>query len=274
MKKLLTIILIFGGLMFSSAQNINQYKYVLVPEIFEFTNEVNEYQLNSMLKFLLEQEGFNTLMRNEREPQDLNLDPCLGLNAGVRNNSGMFVTKLVIELTNCKGQVVFRSEEGRSREKEYKAAYKEALRDAFNSVKKLEYHYEASDLTAETEVKENKPAEVIITGIPKTEESKAGETQNAAQVSATAQPTNKDLNFNFEGKKFLLVETAEGFNLFQQDATEPIAILTRTAKEDSFIYNSLTKQGIAYFDSDNDLVVEYLDQSSGKKISLKYTRLD
>ena len=37
MKKLFTVLFLFCGVFFSSAQNIDEYKYILVPESFEFS---------------------------------------------------------------------------------------------------------------------------------------------------------------------------------------------------------------------------------------------
>ena len=59
MKNLIIAVFLFGGIFTSSAQNINEYKYILVPETFEFTGEVNQYQLNSLSQFL-----FNKYVNN------------------------------------------------------------------------------------------------------------------------------------------------------------------------------------------------------------------
>ncbi len=69
----------------------------------------------------------------------------------------MFKTKLSIELKDCNDQVVYTSEIGESREKEYNKAYNEALRDAFNSIEALSYKYEPlANTTKEPVVQETK----------------------------------------------------------------------------------------------------------------------
>jgi len=73
-----------------------------------------------LTKFLFEKEGFKTIYDNLEKPADLSNNPCLGLTADVFNDSGMFTTKLTIELTNCKNQKVLVSKEGKSKEKDYK----------------------------------------------------------------------------------------------------------------------------------------------------------
>ncbi|HET8754196.1 MAG TPA: hypothetical protein VFM59_07520, partial [Salinimicrobium sp.] len=43
------------------AQEVNNYKYVIVPETFEFQDEPNEHQLNALTEFLFEKYGFEAL---------------------------------------------------------------------------------------------------------------------------------------------------------------------------------------------------------------------
>ena len=62
---------------------------------------------------------------------DLAQNNCLMLNANVVKIKGLLTTKLQLVLTNCKNTVVFSSEIGKSKLKEYQKAYHEALREAF-----------------------------------------------------------------------------------------------------------------------------------------------
>ncbi len=277
MKNLLIAIFLLGGIFTSSAQDINEYKYVLVPETFEFTGEMNQYQLNSLFKYLFEQEGFNTVMRSGDKPQDLITNPCLGLKANLRNNSGIFVTKLVIGLEDCSGNVVYESKEGRSREKDFKTAYHEALKDAFTSIEELDYKYTPKDnpgVAASNEMSSAKKTVKVTLGTEV-----AGKTDDISpeeQVGKTEAvlKTGTDLKYSNAGNTFLLEKTSQGYNLIQEGATEPIAILVETEGGKSYIYNSLTKQGIGYFDAENNLIVEYLDRVENKKVTLKYEVLD
>ena len=278
MKKLLTILLIFGAVLISSAQNLDEYKYVMVPESFEFAGEVNEYQLNSLLKFLFEKEGFNTLMLSEPRPQDLSANECLGLKTNVKNNSGLFVTKLVIELRDCKGDLILKSKEGRSREKGFKPGYQAALRDAFKSIEELNYSYDPSSRNKI----ESEPEEVISKKVVAPVVEQANNVENKVEanegkvVEVTSFPKVSDSNntYAYEGKIYILKESSEGFNLFQEGSTEPIAMLIETEGGSNFIYNSLTKQGIGYFDDAKNLIVEYFDRQSNKKVALEYILQD
>jgi len=141
-KVILALSIILGCLTFSNAQsNLNDYKYVIVPNKFDFLKEADKYQLNSLTKFLFNKYGFSALMENENYPEDLAKNVCLGLRSKVISESGLFKTKLKFELKNCKGEILYISEVGETKEKDYAKAYNLALRDAFNSFETVNYSY-------------------------------------------------------------------------------------------------------------------------------------
>lgn len=145
-------------------ESINNYKYIIVPKKYDFLKSEDKYQLNSLTKFLFNKEGFVTLFDNDRKPEELANSPCLGLLAKVINHSGMFTTKLQIELINCRNEKVLLSKEGRSKQKDYKKTYQEALRNAFKSISALDYKYkpiEASIAINEKIIDTKKPITTV-----------------------------------------------------------------------------------------------------------------
>lgn len=144
-------------------KNINAYKYILVPKQFEFQKSADQYQLNSLTKFLFEKSGFTVLFTDENFPADLATNSCLGLKAKVANESGMFSTKMNVELTDCYNQVVFATKDGKSGEKDYKTAYHEALRMAFADIENLKYAYDGSAIANEKINETNKVETVNLT---------------------------------------------------------------------------------------------------------------
>lgn len=124
-----------------SQANLNNYKYVIIPNKYDFLKEADQYQLNSLTEFLFDKHGFQPLMEGSNYPEDVIRNRCLALKSNVIKDSGLFKTKLTVELKNCNDQVVYTSEMGESREKEYQRAYNEALRDAFKSIEALNYKY-------------------------------------------------------------------------------------------------------------------------------------
>lgn len=136
-----------------SQENINAYKYIIVPTSFNFLNEPDQYQVNSLTKFLFEKYGFTAIMADADYPEDLTNNRCLGLFAGVEKLSAFLKTKLQVHLKDCNNKVVFSSTIGESREKQFDKVYNLALRDAFNSFETLNYNYQPNIKVAFKEAK-------------------------------------------------------------------------------------------------------------------------
>lgn len=158
MKKIFLLCLLVSTQGFSQSV-LDEYKYIQVPDKYEFLKEADQYQLNSLTRFLFNKEGFTVLPGKENYPEDYKQNRCLALKADVVNNSGLFNTKLVIKLIDCNDKVVFTSKEGKSREKEFKTGYQEALREAFESIESLDYRYKPK----QKPIAEDKPATASVT---------------------------------------------------------------------------------------------------------------
>lgn len=141
MKKLLFLFTLIVSKSVFAQKTINDYKYIIVPNQFEFVKSPDKYRTSSLTKFLFNKYGFTAYLSSDKLPNDLVQNRCLALIASVKNNSNMFTTKNLIELKDCNNNVVFTSQEGKSKEKDYKKAYHEAIRGAFSSVKKMNYRY-------------------------------------------------------------------------------------------------------------------------------------
>lgn len=147
MKLTITFLLILGCLAGHSQSSINNYKYVLVPEIFPFLKQPDLYRLNSLAKSLLQDMGFTAYYDNNELPSELANNKCNALQAEVTSRNSMFATRLTLLLKDCKGNVVFKSKEGVSREKEFAPSYRMALEDAFSSLKQANYVYQPAPNT-------------------------------------------------------------------------------------------------------------------------------
>ena len=140
MKSLLVFLLISVSVF--GQKNINNYKYIVVPRQMEAFDEADKYQTSSLAKFLFNKNGFTAFLNEDDLPKDLALNKCLALRAQLVDGSGMFSTKLTLVLKDCYNEMIFRADEGKSKIKEYKRAYQEALRKSFSSIKRLNYKYE------------------------------------------------------------------------------------------------------------------------------------
>ncbi|NRB83346.1 MAG: hypothetical protein HRU49_06190 [Winogradskyella sp.] len=146
MKKVLALIVLACSFAFNSnaQQSINDYQYVVIPLQYEFLKGKDTYRLNTLTRVLFQKEGFKTFFNEEILPDDLFKDRCLALYADVKKVKGGFrKTKLEIVLKDCKGDVVLKSDVGQSGENVHEKRHKEALTDAFQSIKKLNYSYKA-----------------------------------------------------------------------------------------------------------------------------------
>lgn len=112
----------------------SEFEFVVVPDQYSFLFEKDQFQLNSLTKFLFNKHGFNAFFNTELP----NIDRCAGLYADVIRDNGFVWTNLTVELRDCKGNLIFRSIEGKSKLKEYNKAYSEALRVCFESIQALE----------------------------------------------------------------------------------------------------------------------------------------
>lgn len=128
-------------------KTIDSYKYIIVPKQYEFQKSEDQYQLNSLTKFLFNKEGFVTFFSDDSYPEDLALNACTALKAIVNNESGMLSTKVTISLIDCYNKVIYTTAEGRSKIKDYKRGYQDAIRKAFVSIQ--EYGLEDEDETSE-----------------------------------------------------------------------------------------------------------------------------
>lgn len=120
---------------------LDSYKYIIVPKKFDFLRKENQYRVNSQTKFLFDKNGFMTLLKGQDYPDDLLVNPCLGAEVNVIDQSNSFTSKVRISLTNCQDQVVYTSEQGKSKEKDYAKSYSLALDNAFESIAQMGYQY-------------------------------------------------------------------------------------------------------------------------------------
>ncbi len=121
-------------------EQLNDYKYIVVPKQFAEFKRENQYQTSTLVKYLFTEKGFEAVYEDAL-PQDLKNNGCLGLRAKLVDGSSLFTTKASMKLENCSGEVVFATKEGRSKEKDYKTSYGEALREAFTSFDTMNYSY-------------------------------------------------------------------------------------------------------------------------------------
>lgn len=144
MKKLIAAALLFvSAFAFSQSENeiLNNYKFAIVPSKFDFLKEKDQYQLNTYTKMYMEKYGFKTFFDTDLLPPEAAGDNCNKVFVELISESNMFMTKISVVLRDCMNKELYRTDAGKSRDKQYKTAYREALREAFKSFDTLGYTY-------------------------------------------------------------------------------------------------------------------------------------
>lgn len=140
MKKIVILFLLIGSLSFAQT-SVNNYEYVIVPAKFAFQNKNDQYRLNTLTKLILEKYGFKAFLDTDVLPAELIEQNCNKLYADVTSDGSFMTTRLKIILKDCRNNVLYISEEGKSKEKDWTKSYNEALRAASKSFEKLNYKY-------------------------------------------------------------------------------------------------------------------------------------
>lgn len=272
---------VYASLSYAQSE-LDAYKYIIVPKKYDFLNEDDKYQVNSLTKFLFEKKGFKTIFEDETYPPDLVQNPCLGATAYVVDESSLFTTKLYIELKDCYNKTIYTSVEGKSKEKEYKKTYNEAVRKSFSSIAEMNYSFNAaasSNQTQQVAIPQPSVAaptpevpEVLVSVVPATsaviinESDKettdvevAKETANESSILKSYK--NENISFFIMNQNQKLIAVVNESKIGNYKKGEQIGTLTKTSLPN--IYKATWKdpegkkvETTAYFDEAGNLNVD------------------
>jgi len=238
-KKTSFVALLFLSTMLTAqVSKVNTYKYITVAKKFDFLKKSNQYQTSSLTKFLLQKNGFDVFLEDEKLPATIVQNKCKSLSVNVVDESSMLTVKNRIIFKDCYGKEIFVSEVGKSKYKEYKKAYHEAIRNAYNSISEdLKYIGNSTKTEEQTKVKEVlEPLKNDDLDIKK--------------------PTTKTVEFNQNNTKPTVLYAQPKANGFQLINTKPEVVFTilKTKIKDVYIISS--KNGILYKKEQN-WIAEY-----------------
>ena len=275
-KEILVLVLVVISNSIFGQQHINNYKYVTVSKKFDFQKTKDQYQLNSLTKFLLEKEGFKTLFDVETKPQELINNACLNLIVKINKNSNMLTTKLNVELMNCQNEVVY-SGDGRSKLKVYKKAYHEALRKALEPLKNLNYKYNPELISSATTIKEEpaiikeeNPIEVEVVVSESVDVLEAEEAVEAVEETVV-KPSEVEAIHKIESLDSDILcaqRTTNGYQLVDS-SPKVVYVLQKSSVVDLYILKD--KNGIVYKKSGKWLIEYYANNELVlKELNIKF----
>lgn len=259
-----------------TAQNFNEYKYIVVPKTFSIFNTVDKYRTSALTKFLFDKKGY-TVVYDDALPEDLKVNSCLGLKTNLRKESNMFTTKIRIVFLDCNNKEVFVSEQGKSKEKEFVKSYSEAIRDAFKSFEGISYNYKPKKskkddasvvLNFKGDVKEvNK--ETVVKSLEKDAKEKKPMRDEAVEEKEVKQTISKatPVTIKNDASTLYAQEITNGFQLV--DSTPKILFkIYKTSAQGYFIAEKGNINGIV-INKNGSWFFEYYENNQLKSEELK-----
>ncbi len=241
--------MLISGILCSQEKTINDYKYLIVPEKFDFLKEENKYDMNVLTKMVFEKYGFNVYFASQKLPDELAVDKCKALFGDLVNDSGLMNTVLYITIKDCDGKVLYTSQKGKSKLKDYKKAYYEALREASASLSSINYKYSGKNIAEQaTDLKGNKQGTEQLTVSPP--ENAVYTTSNGGQLFA--QPI------------------ANGYQLV--DTTPKVVLkMYKTSRQDNYTAQAEGRSGVVFKKGDEWFFEYYQnDQMFSEKLNIKF----
>ncbi|MGB5818010.1 MAG: hypothetical protein WBG90_00900 [Saonia sp.] len=290
MKNIVIVLFLLVSYFGTSQAVLNDYKYIIVPKNFDSFKKENQYQTSSLVKFLFNKKNFNVVY-DDAMPEDLVRNRCLGLLVDLVDNSSMFSTKTKIVLKDCTSQEVFATQEGKSKLKEYRPSYAEAIRGAFRSFDGISYNYEPKEdksdtpitvsfkndvMKSEEEVQENtagkemveqeatpenqsfKSREPVESNIKKAEANQQKEMVSASDVSISVVKASSVLYAQELPNGYQLVDNTPKIQLTIFKSSIPDMYLAKTDEQDGVVYKKDGKWFFEYYKNEN-LIVEELN---------------
>lgn len=269
----------FGALFQAEAQEerLSGFDYVVIPERFDFQYERDQYQLNSLLKFLFNKHGFNAYFPSELP----DVSRCDGLYADIDQINGFVWTEVSIRLLDCDGILFYQTKNGRSKLKDFPKAYSESLRMAFESIEILGVRQGALEILQKAEASPddstNKAVSSGKTG-PKNDRPLGQKASQAdeKEVSKSTEPADTQglipevslMSFTSDEATFLLRRTAMGYQWYREEGQDLIYEGKFFVVEKMLFFED--KDQIRYqaeFNDQNSLILD----REGQKIIFKRT---
>ena len=224
----------------------NDYKYVVLPYKFDGFKKDDQYRLNTKLRYLLKNKGFNVLFDTENFPADLALNRCNALYANLEKDSGLLRSGLMIVFRDCNKKEVARSLRGSSKEKDLNKAYSEALEEAFMTLGIYEYKYNGTHDVATIAVE-----------------------QAADKVEANAIEKTSDALYMLNGVKYRLTTDDELVyrTIVNHKTKTRVGVIIRSSQKGVYHIRLNESVGMGYYDATGNFNIEVLTDNGQVELS-------
>jgi len=244
MKKYFLGFFLLVSIVASAQKSLNDYQFVIVPVKFDFFKIENRYRLNTITKFNLTKLGFKAFYDNENLPPEAASDRCSRLYVNLEEEGSFLITKIFIVFKDCDNKIVFKTEAGKSKSKEFAVSYPEALNDAFANLQNYGYQYNGTVVSSKN--------------------------LETAAVSKKAETPKSSAEID-ETKDYLFAQPiSNGYQLV--DKTPKVVLkIYKTSQPDYFTAQSETING-AVIKKDGEWILEYYkdDKPVSEKLLIKF----
>lgn len=247
MKKIVSILIIccFALLKVNSQTEVNSYKYIIVPLQYKFLKGENKYRLNTLTKHLFLKSGYEVYYDKQLIPADLFEDRCLAMYADVNEiDHGFRITNLEIELRDCKGELILKSDIGRSGMNNHEKRFTTALRNAYDTFSdRLFYQETVKSTSTEEKVVDNKTSDKPLVKsdvtldvyenskkVVETKDTNEKEAESTTEITAVEKKTVEEASVN---EILYAQEIDNGYQLVNSEP-KVVMVLLKTGLDDVF----------------------------------------
>jgi len=258
-KYILPLTILLFVFQLKAQQELNNYKYIIIPESYDFVEGKDKYQLNSLTKFLFNREGYEAYIISDSLPQDLFNNRCLALSADAEKlKGGLFKTQIQINLKDCYGKLIYSSKVGSSKQKDFGKAYTHALRNAFETFEEFEYQYKPktrNDVKIEENITQSQPKGQVVSEVAQKEGNKEVQTASYnAQIVEYAETSKNAETEAIKNKTQRLTESAAK---------------TKDLVSENTYFAQTTESGYKLVDSEPKLIMELIRTAQKNTFSVK-----
>lgn len=231
-KNVFLLLFLMSGI--SARAQFDAFKYVVVPAQFEAFKQANMHKTSTLVKYHLDQRGYPAVYDLGR-PDDLKKAPCTAVYTQFVDDSNLFATRVRLRFVDCDGKIVFETQEGYSKEKEYKEAYKEVIEEAFASFDGMSYTYSPPGETANAASMATEATQKEVAGAGQVPESQAAPDTPAAPATAVAEMQASDAQLSDTAELLYAQPIEGGYQLVDSRPEIRMLLMESSGGKDSYV---------------------------------------